>query len=343
MQSVLIETNESFLSKLRKLLLKLIDYISDKSDNYIQELLKVKELIPWKLSSLRHIINMSLAKKYLCRCIQLTEDEQYIQALSMVNNCQEMCLDNLSNSKNEDEDELLDILDSANFYISRVQTFILITQAKKMLSEAFYEDDTINLELFYDILDKYREALNYNNINNERKDIELEAICYSELGFLLCTVLKSRERAKELLTHAVSLAMSLHPKNVHEERWYRKAVSCLTELRNYFVKQESEEEKKRKDNLKEGLKDTLEKLETEKGKGWESFVKFIKANHPPDDNSFDLKGALKAEIKKKSKILLKMIKGYHPDKVSNEDVKKKFLFEEITKILTSFYETAKNN
>jgi hypothetical protein len=331
-----------FSAKLRKLLEETIDYIFEHSDNAIFEAMKLKNIVSWKLLEFRSLYCILMAKKYLSFCIKYTDTERFNQALSFAYDCLEICGElKYNNSEYKYDEEIEELEDSANFYVCRVKTFICISQGKKIMSQAFYEDETINMEFFYNILDKFREALNINSIL-EKKDIELEAICYSEIGCLLYVVLKNEERASELLNHSVGLGMSLHPKNVHNERWYKKAFTSLEEIRENKIKREHEENKKIREQYFDEIKPDVDKFKPYQEKGWEEFVKYVLKAHPPTEiGDFNLETELAKEDKRANRILVKIIAFYHPDKVLNAEVKKKILFEEICKVLNNFYSCMK--
>jgi hypothetical protein len=337
-----LDNNIFILAKLKKLLDEFIDYIFQKSDNPICEAMKLKTILSWKQIELRSLYCIIIAKKYFSFCIKDTEAEKFNQALAFAYDCMEICGELKSNNNEyKFNEEINEIEDSVNFYIYRIKTFICINQGKKIMSKAFYEDETIDMELFYDILDKFREALNINNIL-ENKDIELEAICFSEIGCLLYTVLKNEERAGELLNHSINLGMSLHPKNVHNERWYRKAYKYLDEIRDNKIKREHEENKKAREQFFEEIKPDVDKFKPYQDKGWEEFVKYVLKTHPPTAiGEFNIETELSKEDKRANKILVKVVAFYHPDKVLNTEQKKKLLFEEICKVLNSFYSNMK--
>jgi hypothetical protein len=337
-----LNKNILILANLRKLLDDIIDYIFQKSDNPISEAMKLKTILTWKHVELRSLYCIIMAKKYFILCIKDTEAERFNQALGFAYDCMEICGELKSNNiEYKFNEEVEDIEDCVNFYIYRIKTFICINQGKKIMSKAFNEDETIDMELFYDILDKFREALNINNIL-ENKDIELEAICFSEIGCLLYTVLKNEERANELLNLSINLGMSLHPKNVHNERWYRKAYKFLEEIRQNKLKREHEENKKAREQFFDEIKPDVDKFKPYEDKGWEEFVKYVLKTHPPTAiGEFNIETELSKEDKKANKILVKVIAFYHPDKVLNTEQKKKILFEEICKVLNNFYSTMK--
>jgi hypothetical protein len=311
-----LEKNALLLAKLRTLLDDLIDYIFQESDNPIYEAMKLKTFLTWKQVELRSLYCVLMAKKFFPLCIKDTEAERLNRALTFNYDCIEICGElKYNNIKYKSNEEIKDIDDSVNFYVCRIKTLICMNQGKKIMSKAFNEDETIDMGLIYDILDKYRETLNINNIL-EKKDIELEAICYSEIGCLLYTVLKNEERASELLNHSINFGMSLHPKNVHNERWYRKAYKFLEEIRQNKIKREHEENKKAREQFFEEIKPDVDKFKPYQDKGWEEFVKYVLKTHPPTAiGEFNIETELSKEDKRANKILVKVIAFYHPDKI----------------------------
>lgn len=245
-----------------------------------------------------------------------------------------------------------EILADIEFYITRCRIKRLISKGELLFSEAINEDDSINMDSIYICLDVYREAyqmLKEKESSESSVDIELEAILCSKLGYILFKVLKNYSKSKDLLETCVQLGMSLHPKNVELDDWYRKASGCLIDLR--FRLQEEEEGKKndKKAVYLEQLKDVLKKIDElcEKVKediknNLKAFLEFLLENHPPLTIG-KLNYNVEEEIKKTShkKVLVNVIKYYHPDKYSVADMRKKILMEEITKRLNDVYSMAK--
>jgi hypothetical protein len=127
-------------------------------------------------------------------------------------------------------------------YLIKCEINSNLLYANKLFSEAIEEDESINMEIIYDSLDIYRLAHQQTNFLNTKNkpDVELEAIICSKLGYIFFTVFKNYQKAKSFLNQAVSLGLSLYPKNISSERWYIKATTALQDIR--LILQQNEEQ-----------------------------------------------------------------------------------------------------
>ena len=126
------------------------------------------------------------------------------------------------------KDEIKDVLESSNFYIKRIDALIEIENGDKYFKAALLENDEIDMDDITDALTCYRNAL--NEISKNKLDIELEAICYSNLATIMHRVYKNKKKMKkikEYVLQAVNLGMSLAPKNVGNEKWFINASNIL--------------------------------------------------------------------------------------------------------------------
>lgn len=268
--------------------------------------------------------------------------------------------ENLENYSNLNEDNgysdycsLTDLIEDLGNLNEEAQSYLIkceinsnLIYANKLFSEAIEEDESINMEIIYDSLDVYRIALQQTNFLNTKNkpDVELEAILCSKLGYIFFKIFKNYSKAKSFLNQAVSLGLSLYPKNISSERWYIKATTALQDIRLILQENEDSEISKKKEKYLEELKDVLKKIDDEcekvrkdKKEHFAKFLKFLIINHSPTKKTFDFN--VEEEIKKSSekKILLKLIKFYHPDSNGLEEMKARVLIEEIAKRLNDIY------
>jgi hypothetical protein len=339
-----LERNEGYIIRVTQLINELTRFLSDNHiSRLFTELLWLKDHIDWEFNEVRIHLNMVIAKKYLNKAVIAFEHDDLKQTLSNAENSLEMAKEILGRAKYMETEELEDLMDSAMFYINRVKGYYAINMGRTYTTKALTDDDSLLMDFLYLALDKFREGLSYSGCldDNYRKDVELEAICFSELGFLYLKVLKLYERAHVLLSQSVNLGLSLH-KNIQTEEWYKKAVGCLQEIRLYNEKNESDEQKKQKEVYMKELKPVLEVIEKkEKDSTNAEFLKFIIEKHPPMENfKLNVDEELKnVDIKR---LMVKVIGYYHPDKVLNTEGKKKVLWEEICKLLNNRYSMLKS-
>jgi hypothetical protein len=216
-----------------------------------------------------------------------------------------------------------------------------LIKGNKYFSEAIEEDESIDMEKIYDSLDIYRVGL--AKIVIDKIDVELEAIFLSKLGYIFYKINRRNEKAKEYLNNAVNLGLSLYPRNISLERWYIKASTTLEEIIKTLQKDEDETIRKSKQKYLDEIKDDLIKLDDELEKvkkdnnNLADFLKYVIKKHSPIKNKFELD--VDEEIKNTNprKILLKIIKFYHPDKNGLEEMKDKIIIEEISKRLNDIY------
>ena len=144
----------------------------------------------------------------------------------------------------------------------RTEAFVLLTNAEKMHEKIMTIDEDLNFGEVYVVFDMYQLA----RVKVDEKDVELEAKIYSRMGIYHYKVLKlpaSKEKAKDYLTKSIRLALSLEPKNVTQEQWYREAATLLETLQQEFLKTEEsklEEEKKKYEKELGELKTFLNNL-----------------------------------------------------------------------------------
>jgi len=242
-------------------------------------------------------------------------------------------------------DEIEERINEAESYLIKCDIQAIMIKADSLFSDAINEDETIDMELIYYSLDSYRSAHQMVNFLNTKSkpDVELEAIICSKLGCIFLKIFKNYDKAKTFLNQAISLGLSLYPKNISSERWYIKASSALQDIR--FKQQEQEEkdiQEKKKEYLEE-LKDVLKKLDEQADKVKEDknylakFLKYILENHTPIKKTINFKIDEEIEKNKEKKTLLKVIKFYHPDSNGVEEIKMKILIEEIAKRLNDIY------
>eukprot|EP00117_Sycon_ciliatum_P049835 scpid58836/ scgid35275/ len=218
----------------------------------------------------------------------------------------------------------------------------------KVLEKSLMDEETTNFLMVWEAVDHYHTAL----LLARDQEVEEEAKACSRLAKTFNRVLMLQEKAEFYAKHAMELAESLMPRNLHDEVWFKDASVVLDKIRSVRQRQEEallDEEMKK---YKEELKDELAALEDlvyrgkypRKGKEatYQEILRYIYEKHPqiresgyklPEKFGYDL---LKSTFRK-------ALVHYHPDKVDREEDGMKWytLCTEICKVLSRIYETLK--
>ena len=270
----------------------------------------------------------------------------------------------------ETKKEFQDILESVEFYLNRITVNLYLQRGLECYSEGIFEHQSIELDSIYMALTYFREAYKACKLSEHsdsdtqtsgvrrKPDLEQEAICLAHLGHILYklkrNVSKSKrteehieEKANEILGSAINLADSLMPNDLSKEKWYIFARDDLEEMKANELKNEEGlrkvKEKIMKDN--KDIFDNIDKLAPEDHSISKvvTFVKYILEKHPykgyvPIE---DLEGAIKNNTRS---FIRKLSLGYHPDKYpkeTQEDIKRYFICEEISKVINRLYDLYK--
>ena len=347
---VLNELEARIIQLIEKIETTLSIYHIHKPNLLMPKLLKLASVISWDHHRIMIKIILAIIKKYFTYGIFCYDNNKHKESSSAFENCLQFIREALFNKRtfimnNEDIlndfyeiDELNELEDSVKFYLIRCKASILISLSDHYYSLAIFEDESVDMDLVLEAVDYLRQAMMILEDDENKLDIELIAILCSKLGKIFYRIYKNINKGENLVRKSINYGMSLHPKNVSLENWYREASSILSEISKIKEKEEKEKTDEERKKYLEELKSTIEDLDKRsKNESIESFIKFILEKHPPIKN---LKYDVDAEKEKSNirKVIMKVISFYHPDKFSNEDLKKKILMEEITKILTTKHE-----
>lgn len=287
---------------------------------------------------------------YQLNCIQHFNNNSFIQSSSFANHIiqdtqkikKQYQLDIFENKVIDFLEEMNEYYKNAVFYENRCRAFIYIEQGNKLFDQAINSSEGIIMDLIYDSLDKYREALQIGILNscNNISDIELEAICCAKIAIICFDILKKKEKSYELATHVVKLALSMHPKNVETTSWYRKINNIVIQKQKEIV----EEEERKKEKIKKEHKEEYEKQhKLIKTKFNElsriDFIKFIFKDFPPENEKYKAINVDEEFKSNQRKGYAKLSGFYHPDKYS--DPLKKIIYEEIQKYINSVLDELK--
>ena len=305
-------------------------------------------------------LNLRLANLYFQDGATRLQNGDYKKCLSRMKDCYRPIeeVKRLSSSAGELEDLLIEseLLEQDVFYHTSAASSIQArAQGDQLLSIALEEHEHLDLDLVFDIVDWYKQAI----VLAREVEIEQEAIAESQLGVLYDKVLKMKWRAKVYFTHSFQLAESLKPRVFTSEAWYKNCTATLQRYQTESRVQEEEENRKAKEKFRDELKDVLADIKAEDTTAID-LIKHLYNNYPPKDPSWQKPSddemekwrGLESEYKKRvrdsskayKKVLIKALAVYHPDKIDEKlyGMKWKVLCEEISKMLNYHYETAKS-
>lgn len=259
-------------------------------------------------------------------------------------------------------DNFEDLIESCNFYLRRSTVEQLLLEGDNYLNLGVNENDELDMTYIYLSLEAYRTALNQldqsmthkelintdmfdlvnaKKENLQKDDIELEAICLSRLGKVLYRIFKSRDKAKKYLSLCIGLALSLEPKNVTNEKWFKEANSDLKFLQMGDTLELDAKKEKEEEEFKAHFSEIFKEIRTEHDKGRINFLKFIL-------NKYPYKGYKKIDdisdeyCKDKKTFIRNLCVKYHPDRYKKVGGNKNeklnyYIMEEISKYVNDYY------
>lgn len=328
-----IEIQNDLSEKIIDLVISYINKVNScqetKNEDFIIKLIKIKDIVTWNYPKIQFHIFITIIKKYLRRGIEDYDDRFYVKANSKFENCLEFTREALY-FKNKLEkiqiDDLSGIEEDCIFYIFRCDASRYIQESDNIFRKAVFEEENLQFDMIIICLDKLREALMQIECREEKSfDVELAAIAYSKLAVIFHKIIKNASKGGLYAKESVDLGMSLLPKNVEIEQWFKNSKEILAEIRKKKEKEEADEIRESKKKYLNELKDIIYDL-TSKSTSYsiEKFMKHILDKHPATEESRNYKVD---EEKAKScikKVILKVISFYHPDKFTKEDLKKKY-------------------
>ena len=166
-----------------------------------------------------------------------------------------------------------------------------LAAANEKHEEVMKNQETLDFELVYYVYDLYHHALS----QVRDKDVELEAEILSIMGTYQLKVLKmpnSRNKAKNYYTKCIELALSLHPKNVTTEKWYKDAEDNLRDLQKDVLKSEHEKDSEEKQKYTKELLEVSQFLDDRRSPAdyqLKNEILAIIEKYPPKVQGFDAK------------------------------------------------------
>lgn len=214
---------------------------------------------------------------------------------------------------------------------------------------ALQEEENFGMELIPDVIEWYKQAVNFAREINI--GLVHEAIARSRLGEVYDKVLKNTDLAKVHFTKCLELVEALKPQTFFLDPWYNECIAALKRYQDEARAREEEEQQKSRAVVKEKLADVLKDLKDHNSDAI-SFIKHLYLKYPPMLSSRvkpgeeDMKkwDSLVIRSKEYKKLLLNTLRSYHPDKAGENERGKEWevLCEEITKMLNLHYESVKD-
>ncbi len=303
------------------------------------------------MKELYYLLISTLMRNYFNYGFKIYNSEKIIESKNIFYSIQDIFkhykLDDNLNTLNINlitKDEINDVLESSNFYIKRIDAEILIKKGDEKLISALNESDEIDMDDVTESLTYYRNALNEISKSTFSQDIELEAICFSNIGKIMYRIFKNkkkRNKIKGYVMQSVNLGLSLMPKNVGKEKWYIEATNILQEIRN----EEEREEEKNDDNYRMEMKKKKEQIFNElnekKLESNLSFIKFILNKYPYKGYTEINESEIEEQFHKDNRNFVKtLVVKYHPDrypKGTDEEKEYYVIIHEISIILNGMY------
>lgn len=334
--------NSEWVAKIKLDAIKSFNRFYENILNYNYEK-RVDNLVDLKRSSIDEVcvlINYRICECYFRMAADLMNSNLYLKALAANNECDfyyEESIRHLNNDENMINmiKELKEDFILQRFCLEGFQSKII---AQKMLDQCINEHEILNMELIWDIIDRYRDAIS----KLKGKDIECEAELTSDLGYIYDKVIKNKDKAKDYYKLSWYLADSLRPKVLTHFKWYKRCANAIERYQQELLEKERNSFEAQRQKIYEKIKNDIEKLREKAKEGSYKFLPFIYSNYPPKNPNHSFKNDLNSKNLKRS--IQTAICHYHPDKNPKQEYGNEwyFIVDEITKILTNFYEKLKS-
>jgi hypothetical protein len=336
---------EEIMKSVQKAYNEYYNYLNDHVNSYDDKISHLEKLKNLDLFfQIKVLIITSLSRLNFNYGLEFFNRLQYIRSQALFNHAKTYSMSSLEVKEylsSETIEELIDIEESAKFYINSTQIQLIIKQGDSYYNMAVNDSEYLDMESIILSLDLYREAYMLTQISKENErifDLESEAIVCSKLAMIFFKILKNFSKAETYSDMSIQLAMSIPYRNFGSENWFKESLDIKKEIRKKKEKEEREKYSEQREKYKGELAEDFKKIEEASKKEIKLFLKFLVTNYPYAQGfSFDVE----AEEKKTNmkKILLKFSSYYQPDKFSSEDnLKKKILMEEISKHVNCKYD-----
>ncbi|XP_021352477.1 uncharacterized protein LOC110449746 [Mizuhopecten yessoensis] len=291
---------------------------------------------------------LNLARIHFRNGVTAIQNGQYQRGLSEMNNCsmpiheaRKKCLDakNVGLECDTLEDDVI-------MHKCTADAMQAIDVGDKLFELVIKEDEKVNMEMVWDVVDWYKVAVLRTR---ERTEMELEAIAASRLGKIYDKVLKMKDKAKDYVMQSIQLAHSMHPRTFNSEDWFIDASAILKKYQDEAKVQDDAEWNKNREEVKKGMTEQLDELEKADKKRDLEFLDYVYKKFPPKNPMHKKLFVLPTDTSdidhsKKKKLYQKAVVNYHPDRANVEEngVQWKVMTEEITKRFNCRYNRMKN-
>lgn len=198
-----------------------------------------------------------------------------------------------------------------------------IDQADKQLSASLLDEESLDMQAVYCVLDAYHYAVTLA----DEICVEQECIALSRIGRVYSKVLNLPTHSQIFFKRCIDLALTMRPRVLYDKDWYQLAEESLRKYQEERVRRDDREDSQRKAGIRAEIKDELEKLEEiAKISDLQEFSDALLKAFPP-----------KRDMGKSTKRMYSLLICYSPDKQESEVHGERWtvLCEEITKKLNA--------
>ncbi|KAL4486384.1 hypothetical protein ABPG72_007170 [Tetrahymena utriculariae] len=188
----------------------------------------------------------------------------------------------------------------------------------------------IDSQIIWDAVDAYKAAIKLF----EGKFLHIEAECYFMLGQIYLEMFgHDCQKSHDYIRNSISL--DFNSTKINRKQWYNVAMHTMKILQNKSAEKDSE----MFDSWKSKNQSIINQINLYQSKGIVDFAKWITLNYLPSfSKNFKIENI---DLSNHKKLLHKVMKLYHADKISGESQHFKFISKEIMIHLTTFYEQVK--
>eukprot|EP01038_Epipyxis_sp_PR26KG_P017076 gene17076-23493_t len=190
------------------------------------------------------------------------------------------------------EEKLNDLIHSRFCYLARAEAMQRIHIADNLKITLIGENESLDMELLWIIIDHYRSAMLIASYSYPEKSHEVEAIAASKLGALFQDILLIYSKARELFLHCIQLCVTITESSgsvfFHKD-WYQIAKSGIEKDNKRKEAYDNEKIAAEKAPTLLKLKPQLDKIDEEinkfNGRDYQGHAVLVHlyTNHPPKD------------------------------------------------------------
>ncbi|KAL9988513.1 hypothetical protein ACROYT_G002967 [Oculina patagonica] len=297
-------------------------------------------------------LQLKLATLYFHDGATKLQDGEYKTCLSRMRDCYRPIeeVKRLARVTGDELDDLLresETLEQDVFYHScSASSMQARHHGDQLLTVALQDMEELDMTLVFEVIDWYKQAV----VLAREVELEQEAIAECRLGVVYDKVLKLTQRAKTYFNHTLQLVESMKPRVFTSHDWYKECIATLQRYQEEVRQRDEEEKRKVREKYLGELSKELEDIK-ENNTSAIALIKHVYNTYPPKTPSWEKPSdddmakwdSLECGTKEFKKVLVKALAVFHPDKVDEKEhgMKWKVLSEEITKMITSYYENTK--